>query len=433
MMMKKMKRLLTVALVCVIAATFCVALTACGDDEPAGERTVASISVSKRPNKVEYNEGETFDPTGMELSVRYEGDDAATEKVTEGFTVDKTGPLTPDDTKVTVSYGGKTAVLNITVTANTATLEIVTLPDKLDYTSDKKTDLTGISVKASFASGKTETLDADDLDAKLTDDVVTVSYKGGSAAFTVKTGSQTNNVIGTQEWYSSTNEASLFGTWDNATAGDEDYAKLPAVDSEAGTVTFTDETYARLLMFRVKYTMDGVQKEDTNIAAKVDDTVDGQTFGYTMDVNANGKFDMGVLMVNKALHSLTDSNMSQMGIMLKFNGSSLELASTSGGGTDHTLCKATTSFENGKNNRLDIVLSRSEHRVTLKLYVNDTRVYFNDVDVAAHSEATLMNGNFTFMAGRMDTNADGYSNFGDRLGVYPASGTTVVLSDHKDA
>ena len=140
MMMKKMKRLLTVALVCVIAATFCVALTACGDDEPAGERTVASISVSKRPNKVEYDEGETFDPTGMELSVRYEGDGAATEKVTEGFTVDKTGPLTPDDTKVTVSYGGKTDVLNITVTANTATLEIVTLPDKLDYTSDKKTD-----------------------------------------------------------------------------------------------------------------------------------------------------------------------------------------------------------------------------------------------------------------------------------------------------
>ncbi len=431
MMAKGLKRLSAIALVCLLVSALCAVFAACGDDgQPVGERTVASVAISKRPAKVVYDEGDTFDPSGMELSVRYEGEDTAAEIVTEGFTVDKTGPLAPDDTKVTVTYGGKTAVLNITVNANTATLEITQLPDKLDYTTDSDIDLTGISVKASYSSGKTETLGADDLEVALSGDVVTVSYNGGSAAYTVKTGVQTNNVIGGQEWYSSTNEKSLFGTWDNAADEESSRKNLPAVSG--GSVTFTGSTWARLLMFRVKYTMDGEQKEDTNVAAKVDDTVDGQSFGYTFDVNADGEFGMGLLMVSKALGTLTSANQSQMGLMLRFDGSKLELASAAGGGTDVTLCEAQTTFTSGENNRIDVVLSRSDHRVTLKLYVNDVRVYFNDVNMSAHSEAALMNGDFTFMAGRMDTNAAGYPNYGDRLGIYPADGTTVVLSNHED-
>ena len=70
---------------------------------------VVSISVTKNPNKVRYYIGETFDATGMEVSVVYS--DGRTE-VIDSYTVSSTGKLALGEDTVYISYG----ILKTTVT-----------------------------------------------------------------------------------------------------------------------------------------------------------------------------------------------------------------------------------------------------------------------------------------------------------------------------
>ena len=48
------------------------------------EVTFKSLTVSKKPDKIMYEAGEVFDPTGMELSANYS--DGTSETITEGYT-----------------------------------------------------------------------------------------------------------------------------------------------------------------------------------------------------------------------------------------------------------------------------------------------------------------------------------------------------------
>ena len=74
---------------------------------------VASIAITTLPTKVSYVPGETFDVTGMVVTAT--GADNSTLDVTTLVTVDKTGALTVEDTKVVVSWEGKNAELEIVV------------------------------------------------------------------------------------------------------------------------------------------------------------------------------------------------------------------------------------------------------------------------------------------------------------------------------
>lgn len=76
-------------------------------------KEVESISCTNPPDKTEYTVGEVFDPTGMEITARY--NDASHVVVTD-YTYEPTEALTVDDTEITISYGGKTCTTNITVT-----------------------------------------------------------------------------------------------------------------------------------------------------------------------------------------------------------------------------------------------------------------------------------------------------------------------------
>lgn len=424
--MKQMVKILVGLLLCVVLA---FGLASCD-----GTAEIDSISISKRPTKTTYWVGETFDPTGMEITVRYADESKEAEKITSGYTVDKTEPLTLSDTKVTVTYQEKTATLNITVKENTATLTVTELPDKLDYTSDKTVDLTGISAMLVYAKGGEETLGAADLTGKLEGDVLTVTHDDASTAFTVKTEVQENLAIGSQSWYGTDNQPNLFGTWDIAKG---ETATLPAVDAQAGTVTFTEENWSRLPIFCLKYPKNSgtIYQAGNNIGAEVNDHLDGQEFGYTLDVKATGSFRMGFLLASSALQQLSDEW--AMGIMLHFDGSALTIATAEGGGTGNVLATAVTTFENGRNNRIDFTFTRVENKVTFVVYVNDIRVYWTDENVSAHANAALEEGNFTFMAGRYEDDEasekveTGYKNYGNRFGIYADEGTTVVLSDHK--
>jgi hypothetical protein len=75
-------------------------------------KTLTEISITKLPDKLLYIEGESFNPAGMEVTAHY--DNGTTEVVT-GYTYTPTGGLTTSDTKITVTYGGKTAEAEITV------------------------------------------------------------------------------------------------------------------------------------------------------------------------------------------------------------------------------------------------------------------------------------------------------------------------------
>lgn len=74
--------------------------------------TVKSIYVTSQPTKTEYYEGEAFDPTGMVVMASY-NDGSADASITQ-YTL-SCDELSKDTTKVTISYGGKTTQVAITV------------------------------------------------------------------------------------------------------------------------------------------------------------------------------------------------------------------------------------------------------------------------------------------------------------------------------
>ena len=81
-------------------------------------KTLSSISITKAPNKTNYESGETFDKSGMVVKAKYSD---GTEKEITGYTTSPTSILTTSDKTITVSYteGGvtKTTTQNITVSA----------------------------------------------------------------------------------------------------------------------------------------------------------------------------------------------------------------------------------------------------------------------------------------------------------------------------
>lgn len=84
-------------------------LTACKDDS---KLEVVGIEITSNPSKVTYIVGDEFDPTGMVVSKVMEDD--SKEAITD-YEIDKTGSLTAKDTKVTITYEGFTATVDITV------------------------------------------------------------------------------------------------------------------------------------------------------------------------------------------------------------------------------------------------------------------------------------------------------------------------------
>ncbi len=148
-----------------------------------------NISIETYPKKMSYYIGETFSSEGMTLLVTY--NNGKTETVSSGFACSPSTLNTEGTQKVTVTYGGKTATFNVSVTSVKVTeLEIVTVPQKTSYKLGDKFDPTGLTMNAENSKGETivvtdgfvctpEILD------KVGTQVVTVSYGGKSVMITV--------------------------------------------------------------------------------------------------------------------------------------------------------------------------------------------------------------------------------------------------------
>ena len=91
------------------------------------EKAVVSVAVAAAPNKTSYTVGEHFDPTGLVLTVTYDNgeteDVAYTDANASEFTFSPDGALAFTDKSVTVTYGGKSAAVAVTVNKGAVTVK----------------------------------------------------------------------------------------------------------------------------------------------------------------------------------------------------------------------------------------------------------------------------------------------------------------------
>ena len=132
-----------------VAKTFTIELK----DAPAPEPTLTSVSVKTKPSKLTYVVGDAFDPAGLVLQLNYDNDSTGTvtwnTQTAGGFTFKPAldAKLKVTDKTVTVTYQGKSAVIDITVSQPAPTVSKTDLdkaikaieaknPDSSKYTAD---------------------------------------------------------------------------------------------------------------------------------------------------------------------------------------------------------------------------------------------------------------------------------------------------------
>ena len=79
--------------------------------------TVSGIEVTNNPTKMEYTEGEQFNPEGMEVTATYDNE---AKRVVTGYDYEPKGDLALGN-KITISFGGQTTELGITINEATKT------------------------------------------------------------------------------------------------------------------------------------------------------------------------------------------------------------------------------------------------------------------------------------------------------------------------
>ena len=157
-------------------------------------RSLVSIAVSKMPTKTEYLEGkDEFSPSGGELTLTYNN---GTSKTVDMKDAAFTGfdNSTPGVQTVTVSYGGKTTTLKVTVIEKTLEkIEVTTLPSKTQYLESKdKLQKDGGVITLYYNNGKTATVSLNDADVTgfnnrvVGTQTLTVHYMEKTAQFEVK-------------------------------------------------------------------------------------------------------------------------------------------------------------------------------------------------------------------------------------------------------
>ncbi len=115
-------------------------------------KNLVSIAVTTKPTKTVYLEGESFSSSGMVVTATY--DDGSTAAVT-GYTVSGY-TSTPGSKTITITYGGKTTAIDVTVNSKSPTaLSITTKPTDTSYFVGEDFNTSGMVVKATYNNGTT--------------------------------------------------------------------------------------------------------------------------------------------------------------------------------------------------------------------------------------------------------------------------------------
>ncbi|MBR5446562.1 MAG: bacterial Ig-like domain-containing protein [Clostridia bacterium] len=153
------------------------------------EASVSSIRIVSQPTRLTYTTGEELDLTGLELSVTRGGKNTSVTWPDSGITwegnLDRAG-----ERQITIWYGGKSAVLKVSVTEPALRiLTVLVLPDKTEYTTEEELDPTGMILLAEYDNGETRRITEGyrlfyDF-AEPGDVLVNVTYEGITAHFFV--------------------------------------------------------------------------------------------------------------------------------------------------------------------------------------------------------------------------------------------------------
>jgi len=129
----------------------------------------ATLTLLKQPEKTDYNEGETFDKTGLIAVVTYDDGTHQQNLTADEVTVLGTSPLASSDSYVKISWNGIEAEVGIRVftARKIKSISIKTNPDKIRYIEGEKLDLTGIVIRIEYDDGQSE--DLTDLEKVTTD------------------------------------------------------------------------------------------------------------------------------------------------------------------------------------------------------------------------------------------------------------------------
>ena len=119
-------------------------------------RALESISAAYDSSGKTYYEGDTFNPAGLTVTAYY--NDGTSAQVTEGCTYSNE-PLAAGQQTVTITYQGKTATVSVNVQKLEVTeIKVTTQPTKIKYFEGDTFDPAGMTVTATYNSGKTENI-----------------------------------------------------------------------------------------------------------------------------------------------------------------------------------------------------------------------------------------------------------------------------------
>ena len=155
------------------------------------EPSIISVSIASLPEKLEYTEGDTLDPKGLTLFVRYSNGMTVTED--EGFVLSPTKLEKPGTQTITVTYQDNTCTFPVIVNEAKEIVEAITLsslPVKREYKQGEWLDTSGMVLQVITNKGnKSEVTTGFTCSPQILDkpgvQTVTVTYQEKTTSFTV--------------------------------------------------------------------------------------------------------------------------------------------------------------------------------------------------------------------------------------------------------
>lgn len=149
-------------------------------------KQVTAISIVTKPNKIDYVQGEHFDPTGIKVTALF--DDGTVETVTNSVTYSDFDDAATGAKKMTVSYNYKgkvvTAEYDYYLAPRVESIKITSLPTKLVYGLDDAFSDAGLKVMATYADGTSKAISNYTLtgfdSATVGKKIITVTYNYGT-------------------------------------------------------------------------------------------------------------------------------------------------------------------------------------------------------------------------------------------------------------
>ncbi len=165
------KKTVSLVMAAVMAIATLFTFTACAPKAPE----LTGIEITTAPTKVEYILGEKFDPAGMVVSKKFD-DESKTALNAEEYTWDLKNELKLSDKKVTISYKTEektfTASVNIKVTNDIKSVDVVTEPTKKEYIAGEVFNPAGMTIQATLQNNSKEEV------VEVTENLVTYKTTG---------------------------------------------------------------------------------------------------------------------------------------------------------------------------------------------------------------------------------------------------------------